>query len=529
MTKHDELIRVVQRLSFCRDLDALMGVLGAAVRELTGADGATVVLRDGDLCYYADENAIAPLWKGKRFPMSACISGWAMLHRQQVAIPDIYADARIPHDAYRPTFVRSLAMTPIRTAEPIGAIGAYWAKPHEPTQEQLDVLTALGDAASTAFTNVELFASLAEASRRKDEFLLMLAHELRNPLGPIRNVAHVLKSLVDGNETAKRAHGVMDRQIAHLGRLVDDLLDAARITRGSIEIQSERVDLARIVADAVQDYRGLIEASGLTLRATLPEVPVWVMGDAVRLAQAVGGLLDNARKFTPAGEVVVRIEDDRDAHAAVVTVRDTGIGIRGDMLTRVFDAFSQADVSLDRTRGGLGLGLSIAKGVAELHGGSLAVASDGEGRGSEFTLRVPREGEPPALEGDARSIGQPARRSRILVVEDNRDAAETLRMVLMINGYDAHVAYTGNAGVDAARTLHPDIVLSDIGLPGMDGYAVARALRSDPSTSSAHLIAITGYGSEDDRARAIAAGFDVHLVKPVPPERLIEELAAIAA
>jgi signal transduction histidine kinase len=523
-----DLIRIIQELSFCRDLDALMEVLRSAVRALTGADGATVVLRDGNLCHYADEDAIAPLWKGKRFAMATCISGWCMLNRRQVAIADIYADDRIPHDAYRPTFVKSLAMTPIRTADPIGAIGAYWADHHHATLAELERLQALGDAASTAFTNVQLFESLQEASRRKDEFLLMLAHELRNPLGPIRNAAHVLRSESNGVGSAAKAEGVIDRQVQHLSRIVDDLLDVSRIATGAIELRRERVDLARIVADTVEDYRSVLESGGLFVRVSVPDVPVWVSGDAVRLAQVIGNLLDNARKYTPQGEVAVVVEG-RGAREAVLRVRDTGIGIRSELLPHVFEPFTQADRSLARTPGGLGLGLSLARGVLELHGGSISAASDGEGRGTEVVILLPRLDEPPALDGPVPAVDVLPKRMRILVIEDNVDAAETLRAILEFCGFETHVAHTGPEGRDAALTLVPDVILSDIGLPGMDGYELARALRGDPTTATARLIAITGYGSEEDRRRALDAGFDLHLVKPVPPRQLIERLAALVA
>lgn len=525
-----ELIRVVQRLSFCRDADAVMSVLREAARDLTGADGVTIVFRDEDMCYYAEENAIAPLWKGRHFPMTACISGWCMLHREQLTIPDIYADDRIPHDAYRPTFVKSLAMTPIRSEEPIGAIGAYWASHHEATAEELEVLQALGDAASTAIANVELINALKDASRRRDEFISMLAHELRNPLAPIRNALHVLQLRSDDGATVRRAQEVMDRQVQHLAQIVDDLLDVARITRGKLELRRERLDLGRTVRQCVEDHRGVLEAAGLAVQVCVPEMPVWVEGDATRLAQALGSVLENAAKFTPAGgEVAVRLSTDDPDGRAVLTVRDTGIGIEPEMLPHIFETFSQADRSLDRPTGGLGLGLSVARGVLELHGGTIEAASDGMGQGSTFTLRLPREQELPALAREASAQSPAGQEQRILVVEDNRDSAETLRMLLEVCGYNVTVAYTGTDGLAAAQAVLPHAVLCDIGLPGMDGFDVAAALKRDPKTAGARLIAVTGYGDEEDRQRALAAGFDAHMVKPVDPDKLLMQLAPTGA
>lgn len=529
MTSQAELIEVVQRLSFCREMEGVMAVLREAARRLSGADGVTVVLREGDLCFYAEEDAIAPLWKGRRFPIEACISGWCMLHRRQVAISDIYADSRIPHEAYRPTFVQSLAMTPIRAEDPIGAIGAYWADQHEASPQELEVLQALGDAAALAFANVQLIEALQAASRRKDEFLAMLTHELRTPLAPIRNALYVLRDAAGNPDAAARSRELMERQVDHLTHLLDSLLDMARINGGKIALDRERLDLARLVYESAEDHRGVLESAGLTLRLELPQAPVWVQGDRTRLAQVLDNLLDNARKFTPPpGEVTLRLAAGNDPEQAELVLRDTGMGIEPEILPHVFEVFAQADRSLDRSRGGLGLGLSVARGLVELHGGTLEVKSGGVGQGTELTLRLPREPEPPALASDSIPGLKVRERRHILVVEDNRDAAECLRLLLEIHGYVVSVAYTGPDGVETAKSVQPDVVLCDIGLPGMSGYAVAGTLRALPETAAARLIAVTGYGSAEDRERALQAGFDLHLVKPVDPERLLGQLAAVA-
>jgi len=518
-------LRIVQRLSFCRDAGEVTSILASTARELTGADGITVVFKEGDLCYYAEENASAQLWKGRRFPMQACISGWCMEHHRQVVIADIYADTRVAQDVYKPTFVKSLAMVPIRTEDPIGAVGAYWATAHEATAAELEILQALADCASMALANVKLIGELKEGMRRKDKFLSMLAHELRSPLPPIMNALHVLRLRGAGSTTINKAEEMIDRQVRHLSRIVDDLVDVARINNGNIPIRTERLDLARVVRQSVDDRRSMFNAAGLALNIIVPNVPLWVTGDAMRLEQVIANLLDNAVKFTPAdGSVTVELVMDDATGEAITTIRDTGIGIEPDMLERVFDVFDQADRSLDRAHGGLGLGLSVARGLAELHRGSLRAASEGLGKGAEFVMRLPCLSEMPALV-DAAAVPRPAEhRERILVIEDNRDSADSLKLLLETCGFDVTVAYTGWQGLAAARAVQPSIVLCDIGLPGMDGFSLASALRQHPSTARARLIAVTGYGRDEDRNRALLSGFDVHLVKPVEPDSLLEQI-----
>lgn len=523
-----EFIRVVQQLSFCRDMDCVITVLGEAARTLTGADGVTVVLRDGDLCHYAEENSIAPLWKGLRFPMEACISGWCMLHREQVVIQDIYADMRIPHEAYRPTFVKSLAMTPIRSQDPLGAIGAYWSTQHQATPEELNVLQGLGDAAAIAVANIELLNSLQQANRRKDEFLFMLAHELRSPLAPIFNALQVLRvgGKSEAQEHHQRAYELLERQARHLAHIVDELLDGARIARGKMNVRHERLDLVQLARHSVEDRRGLLEAADLHIEFTAPDTPLWVSGDATRLAQVLANILDNARKFTPAGGAIrVQLLLEDQTEQVVLSIQDNGIGLDHEILPYVFEVFSQADHTLDRARGGLGMGLFVAKGILDLHQGSIEAASAGTGQGATFTIRLPFAMELPALTMGAVSTDPVVKPLHVLVVEDNRDSAEGLRMLLEICGYKVSLAHTGPEGLETAKLKRPDVVLCDIGLPGLDGFAVAMALREDPNTASTKLIAVTGYGQDADRRRALEAGFDVHLVKPVEPDRLLKHLA----
>jgi CheY-like chemotaxis protein len=313
---------------------------------------------------------------------------------------------------------------------------------------------------------------------------------------------------------------MMERQVRHLARIVDDLLDVSRIMRGKVQLRPERLDLARLVRTAAEDHGGIFRQAGLGLDVDVPELPVWVMADSIRLAQILSNLLHNAAKFTdPGGRVSIRLTV-ASGDKAEIAVRDTGIGIGPDMLPRLFETFAQADRGLERSKGGLGLGLALVKGLAELHGGEAHAASAGPGCGAEFTVRLPVEPEPAALSETPTAPARTGKRLRILVVEDNRDAADSLRMLLELYGCEATVAYSGPDGVTAAEQWQPDVVLCDIGLPGLDGYGVARRLRRNPSTAKARLIAVTGYGAEDDKRRSQEVGFDAHLVKPVDPAAL---------
>jgi PAS domain S-box-containing protein len=372
---------------------------------------------------------------------------------------------------------------------------------------------------------------LKEAGRRKDEFLAMLAHELRNPLGPIRNAAEILRQIGLASPPLEQAREMIDRQAAHMARLVDDLLDVSRISRGKILLRKEPLDLTALVRAAVEDHRSLLERSGLTLNVELPGEPLPVVGDPTRLSQVVGNLLQNANKFTnPGGRVIVRLSRDPEEDAAVLEVEDTGIGMELDILSRLFQPFSQADRSLDRSHGGLGLGLALVKELAEMHGGRVEASSAGRGVGSSFRVRLPLSRDAGAVVETAPVAPRSSRSFlKILVVEDNLDAAESLAMLLEMAGHQVEVAHTGEGGLSAARRFLPDVALCDIGLPGgMDGYALARALRGSEEIAGAYLIAISGYGQEEDKRQAREAGFDEHLTKPVDPTVLRQRLEELA-
>jgi signal transduction histidine kinase/ActR/RegA family two-component response regulator len=360
--------------------------------------------------------------------------------------------------------------------------------------------------------------SLQRADRAKDEFLAMLGHELRNPLGAIAGAVGVLELGGQGDEAAARARAVIGRQVQHLSRLVDDLLDVSRVTTGKVVLSLKPLDLAGVVADWIGGSR----ASGRldNHQVGIEIAPVWIHADETRMEQVVQNLVGNALKYTPAGgRIHVRVAADGDE--AVLEIADTGIGIPPELLVSIFDPFVQGDQDPDRAQGGLGLGLTLVKALTELHGGTVRAESPGPGKGSVFTVRLPRIAAPGPPPGRTAVSGAPrARRRRILVIEDNADAREMLRMLLALAGHEVHEAADGPAGLVVARTVAPDVALIDVGLPALDGYEVARRLRAAEEGKAMRLIAITGYGQADDRERARQAGFDAHLTKPVSPERL---------
>ncbi len=369
---------------------------------------------------------------------------------------------------------------------------------------------------------------LEAATRQKDEFLAMLAHELRNPLAPLRNALQIMKLAGDTPQAFGPMREMMERQLIHLVRLVDDLLDVSRITRGKIELRKELAPLSAIVQSAVEASGPLIEAGEHRLSVVLPPEAMYVEGDPTRLAQVVSNLLNNAAKYTPP-KGQIRLTVERQDGAVVIRVQDTGIGIPAAMLSQIFEMFTQVDRSSDRSQGGLGIGLTLVKRLVEMHGGTVTAQSEGPGRGSAFTLHLPLvDVEKRRAQDDARQAPQgPA--CRILVVDDNVDAAESLSMMLRLSGHEVRAAHGGPSAIDQAATFRPDAVLLDIGMPGMNGYETGRRLRELPGLDKAVLIALTGWGQEEDRQRSKEAGFHAHLVKPVDPGALEGLLASLQA
>lgn len=355
---------------------------------------------------------------------------------------------------------------------------------------------------------------LRQADRRKNQFLAVLSHELRNPLAPIHSGLQLLRHAPPGSEPAARAVDVVERQVRQLTRLVEDLLDVTRITEGKIRLAREALDLVGLVRRCAEDHQAIFREAGVALQVALPDDPVFVNGDAARLTQVVGNLLRNAAKFTPrGGSTQLRVEPARDH--VVVRVRDTGEGISAELLGRLFEPFVQADETLDRSRGGLGLGLAVLKGLTELHGGTATAHSEGRGKGSEFVVTLPIGAASGDRSSPRESRGAASGKRRILVIEDNVDVAESLKELLQILGHEAEVAGTGTRGLEMARELCPDVVLCDLGLPGIDGFDVARALRAEPALAGTTLIALSGYAQPEDVERARQAGFHRHLAKPV--------------
>ena len=358
---------------------------------------------------------------------------------------------------------------------------------------------------------------LREADRRKNEFLASLAHELRNPLAPIRTGVEILR-MSAAESRLQTVLPMMERQLEHMTRLLDDLLDVSRISRGKIALHVERIDLRAVLEGAIESSRPLIEQMGHTLDVSMPGTPVFVDADGVRCSQVFSNLLNNAAKYTPSGgRIALRLDDQGDA--VEVSIADNGIGIAPENLDSIFEMFTQVG-SASHAQGGLGIGLSLAKGLVALHRGSIDVHSDGRGRGSTFRVRMPKRLVPDAPAATSAGGRAPGRNLKVVVVDDNRDAAGSLAMLLELLGHDVRVAYDGDAAVRIAGELHPDLALLDLGMPNVSGYEACRRMRSEPWGTRMTIIAVTGWGQEEDRRQSADAGFDHHLVKPVSPDTL---------
>jgi PAS domain S-box-containing protein len=364
---------------------------------------------------------------------------------------------------------------------------------------------------------------LAEADRQKGEFLATLAHELRNPLAPLRSALDLLKQSGADVARTQLARDTMERQLGQMVRLVDDLLDVNRVMHNRLELRPVDIDIALVMRQAVEMSQPLIDTAGHHLRVILPAEPLFLHADPVRLTQVFANLLNNSCKYTPAGGRL-QMSAERDGDQAVVRVKDSGAGIPADQLEKIFNMFNQVDRSPERAQGGLGIGLTLVRRLAEMHGGSVHARSDGPGKGSEFIVRLPALAQPPrAQKSPVPDVAAPAMRRRVLIVDDNRDAADALAMLLRHTGHDAFVAYDGRAAFAAAETHRPDVVLLDIGLPGMSGHDVCRQVREQPWGRNIRMIALTGWGQEEDRRKSTEAGFDGHLVKPVDIAAVLEQ------
>jgi signal transduction histidine kinase/CheY-like chemotaxis protein len=374
-------------------------------------------------------------------------------------------------------------------------------------------------------------AQLAEADRRKDEFIAILAHELRNPLAPVTNAVEILRMNGLSNPESQRANEMIDEQMQHMTRLIDDLLDVSRVTHGTLELRKEQLELSQIMKSAADKTRQMMEESGVKLNVELPVRPVELNADRVRLIQVLSNLLNNAAKYTEPGGLIT-LRGERRGNEVVISVKDTGIGMPPNKLQHVFEVFAQLDVSLERTRGGLGLGLTLVKRLIELHGGTVEARSEGLKKGSEFLIHLPALEEPTAEElASASSASMPriiVEKLRVLVVDDNRAAADMLGTLFRLKGNPVQLAHDGEEALSRAEQFRPDVVLLDLGMPKLNGYDACRRMREQPWGQKMIIIALTGWGRDEDRERTREVGFDHHLVKPVRPLNLLELIAELA-
>jgi PAS domain S-box-containing protein len=527
------LLRISVKLNSTLDLDELLDLLVTESVGLVGAESGVSGLSSpaGMVCQRYFQ-------KSKRVPLRDCwppmhgLPGWLVVHKVPYLTNDALADPQIIHEFCVQFGVRSALSTPILNAQ--GEVLGFFEIHNKDggfTPDDQEKLSAVSHAASIAIQNAlayrraqEAEESLRDANRRKDEFLATLAHELRNPLAPIRTAAQVLrmKDLADPDLTSAR--DMIDRQVGQMVRLIDDLLDISRITSGKLRLRKECVDLHAVLQSAVEASRPLIDSQAHNLTVGLAPEPVHLDGDPMRLAQVFSNLLNNAAKYTEKGGHIW-LTAERQGSEVVVSVRDTGIGIAAEHLPRLFEMFSQVEPAMERSHGGLGIGLALVRGLVELHGGSAVASSAGPGRGSEFTVRLPVvQAQTQACRrrsaDDDMSCTKP--KCRILVADDLRDAADSLAMMLRLAGHDTQTAHDGLEAVQAAATFRPDVVLLDLGMPTMNGYEAARHLRQQAWGKRMVLVAVTGWGQQDDRRRTAEAGFDYHIVKPVEPKALEE-------
>ena len=447
---------------------------------------------------------------------------------QPYVVTDAHADPRITEadqPSYTATAIRAAICVPIlKSGRFAGAMAVHSATPRQWRNDEVELVERVASRCWESIERARVTQNLVKseraaeaANRAKDEFLAMLGHELRNPLSPILTALQLMK--LRGTDASERERNVIERQVNHLTRLVDDLLDVSRIARGKVELKREIVEIAEVVAKAIELSSPLLEQRTHSLTVDVPR-GLAVEGDPTRLSQVISNLLTNAAKYTPpSGHITVRVREESDA--VVLRVQDTGIGIPADTLPHVFDLFVQERQAIDRSQGGLGLGLTIVRSLIEGHGGSVSAHSDGPGRGSEFVVRLPKvdvagaNGSRSDRDATAKAVDPSASAVRILVVDDNEDGAEMLAEVLRAEGYRTEVAHDAPAALVIAARFNPDIAFLDIGLPVMDGYELAARLRALPNLGSIRLIAVTGYGQESDRQKTKAAGFDHHLTKPV--------------
>ena len=534
LTKLSELsTRLWRTRSLTEGLDEIL----AAVIELLGAHMGNVQLLDerGTELVIVSQRGFRPDFLAffARVSVdddSAC--GRALRYRERTVIEDVERDeAYAPMRAIaRSAGYRAVTSTPLIGAGGgvLGAVSTHFAAPHRPSEQELKRLDLYLRQACDFITRCKLDQmlqqredALREADRRKDEFLATLAHELRNPLAPIRNAAKMLQA--GTGEKLGWAANVIDRQAGTMARLLDDLLDVSRITRGTLTVRRERVRLRELVRGALETAQPLIEERGHRLTVRVPEA-LELDGDPVRLEQVLSNLLTNAAKYTDRGGKIELTARIREEHLEI-DVKDSGIGLAAESLEALFSIFSQVKSTLHRAEGGVGIGLALVKGIVELHGGSVTAKSAGLGQGSDFIVRLPLPRPLPLAAAAASPPSLSIDRRRVLIADDNRDGAETLGVLLELAGHEVRVAHSGRGALDAVRNAPPEVAIIDIGMSDVSGYQVARDIRATDSGKSILLIALTGWGQEEDKAHAYAAGFDAHLTKP-PDLTLLQRLLA---
>jgi PAS domain S-box-containing protein len=530
------LLHISERLNSTLDIDTLLDVLvSEAIRIVDGESGVSGL--------YTPEGMICRkyLHKDKPVPIDYCwrpgegLPGHIISEKLPYLTNNADTDPRTAQEFYARFEVRNALSIPILNFQR-ELIGFF--EIHNKTSAggftDLDkrTLVAISEAAATAIQNSlayrrvqEAEESLRDVDRRKDEYLAMLGHELRNPLGVISMSAQLLRRQEPSSPELAELRDIVDRQVEHMTRLLDDLLDVSRISRGQMKLNQTLCDFSSLVRQTMQDYRSKLETNNLHLKMDLPDRPMWVMGDRTRLAQTISNILHNADKFTGSGgTITVALREEPAAKEVILTVHDTGIGMEPKLLACVFEPFIQGNHGIDRRPGGLGLGLPLVKGLIELHGGQVHASSAGVGGGFQITIRLPlREAAPTTIRLSSAAVHPSA--CRILVIEDNRAASRTMNLYMSRQGHTVEVAHTGCEGLQAARRFQPDVILCDIGLPEFDGYKVAQQLREDPELNRVYLIGISGYGQEHDKQRAWQAGFNAYLVKPVDMSELESLLA----
>ncbi|MEW6127496.1 MAG: PAS domain S-box protein [Acidobacteriota bacterium] len=540
---HDSITLTEMSRELVAHLDTaqVTATLCRTVRKLLGCDGAAFILYEGESVFYADEDARMPLWKGRRFSSTNCISGWSIIHRMPVAIADIYTDSRIPIDEYKKTFVKSLAMMPVGPREPVAAIGAYWAHQHQASDYELDLLRAVASAADLALARAKAYEEMSaararaeEANRLKDEFLATLSHELRTPLNAMMGWSRLIQGANIDDKTRKRGIEIIERSAAAQEQLIEDLLDVSRIIAGKLTLNMESLKLDTCIEPAIDSVRPAATAKDIQLHVNLDHSVNLIRGDAARLQQVVWNLLTNAIKFTPRGGKVY-LSLVRNAQDVQLRVRDTGQGIKPEFLPYIFDRFRQQESIYTRQQGGLGLGLALVKHLVELHGGTIEAHSTGENQGATFIITLPLVEETqnmPTVENDhaSTSLDSHALPSvRVLVVEDDPDSLELVRFVLEMQGAEVKCASRVSEAIGLLNQWTPQVVVSDIGLPDEDGYSLIRQLKliEEEKKSAIPALALTGFAGRTEGLRAVEAGFQFFLTKPMEAEKLIDAVAKL--